>query len=52
MTGQDPRDQSRHVALRARRGQDGYTEVAIKEGFRHVDCAAIYKNEKVVDVDV
>ena len=25
------------------------TEVAIKEGFRHVDCAAIYKNEKVVD---
>ena len=24
------------------------TEVAIKEGFRHVDCAAIYKNEKVV----
>ena len=24
------------------------TEVAIKEGFIHVDCAAIYKNEKVV----
>ena len=28
------------------------TEVAIKEGFRHVDCAAIYKNEKVVNIDV
>ena len=26
------------------------TEIAIREGFRHVDCAAIYKNEKVVVV--
>jgi len=24
------------------------TEIAIREGFRHVDCAAIYKNEKEV----